>query len=73
MTRITNFDISDTIIDLNYGKKLEEIRRLITQWTKRILIPFGRITIVKSLLVSRLTQLIMALPDPPDDFLTQLN
>ena len=61
------------INELNYKNKLEEIKRLINQWSKRILTPLGKITVAKSLLVSRLTYLFMALPDPPDDFLMELH
>ena len=52
---------------------MEEIKRLINQWSKRILTPLGKITVTKALLVSRLTYLFMALPDPPDDFLIELH
>ena len=58
--------------DLNYPKKLEVIKRLINQWSKRILTPKGKITIVKSLLISKLIYLFMALPDPPDKFMSEL-
>ena len=58
--------------DLNYPKKLEVIKRLINQRSKRILTPIGKITIVKSLLISKLIYLFMALQDPQDKFMSEL-
>ena len=39
----------------------------IAQWSKRNLTVLGRVTVVKSLLMSKLTYLILTLPDPPED------
>ena len=48
----------------NYKPILEEIRRQISQWNKRNITVLGRIIIVKALLLSKLTFLILNLPDP---------
>ena len=52
------------IVDLNYNAKLLEIRNLLLNWSKRLLTPLGRITVIKSLALSKINHLILALPNP---------
>ena len=54
----------------NYNRIILSIRKQISHWSKRVT---GRVTVVKSLLVSKLTYLICTIPDPPKDIVTQLN
>lgn len=63
-------DIS-TISDLNYDGKLSEIRRILNRWRKRQLTPFGKITVIKTLVMSKLTYLFLNIPDPSEEFLQQ--
>lgn len=63
----------DKIIKLNYDKKLVQIKSIIEQWSKRHLTPIGRITLVKSLLISQLNHLFIALPNPKSNALKELN
>ena len=49
------------IVKLNYREKLTDIRKLFLNWSKRILTPLGKITIVKSLALSKIIHLILAL------------
>lgn len=63
----------DKIIKLNYDKKLVKIKSIIEQWSKRQLTPIGRITLVKSLLISQLNHLFIALPNPKSNALKELN
>lgn len=58
---------------INFEGKLHEIRRLLTAWGKRNLTPYGKICIMKSLVASRITHLFLALPDPPKEFLKEVN
>ena len=44
----------------------------ITQWRRRNITPIGRITVIKSLLVSKFVHLFTALPDPSEAELKQL-
>lgn len=39
----------------HYNKQLPKVFSLIEQWRRRILIPIGRITVVKSLIILKLT------------------
>ncbi len=50
---------------LNYNKIMLSLRNLILSCSKRSLGVLGRITVVKSLLLSKLTFLILTIPDPP--------
>ena len=62
----------DTMIQLNYVKKLKQIDRDLKQWSKRILTPFGRITVLKTLIISKLNHLFISLPNPSDDLINNL-
>ena len=63
----------DTIPELNYNEKVKEIRKEIKQWSKRILTPLGRITIIKTLLIAKLNHLFIALPNPGNETILNLN
>lgn len=62
----------DNIVALNYDGKLLEIKRIFNSWSRRNLTPFGKITVIKTLALSKLTYLFLNLPDPDDDFLGAL-
>ena len=59
-------DLSE-MIQLNYGPKIDEIRKLLAVWKKRILTPFGKLVVIKSLAVSKLTHLFLSIPTPSSD------
>ena len=46
---------------------------MLNAWSRRNLTPFGRITVIKSLVISKITHLLMNLPDPEESFLKELN
>ena len=58
---INNFD---AIADQNIEKKIIEIKKLINLWNARYLTPFGKITIIKSSLISKITHVLLSLPSP---------
>ena len=60
------------IVDLNFNNKLQEIEKTFRIWNKRNLTPFGKITVIKTLALSKLTYLFTNLPDPDKDFLKHL-
>ena len=60
------------IVRLNYDSKLEEIKKTLKIWQKRQLTPFGKITIIKTLGISKLTYLFSNIPDPSVGFLKEL-
>ena len=55
------------MIDLNYKTKLDEIKKIIIQWNSRSLTPFGRLTVIKTLLIPKVNHLILALPNPSEE------
>ena len=59
--------------DINYSDKLKEIKNLLLVWKKRQLTPFGKITVLKTLAISKITHLFLTLPDPSDKFMNQLD
>ena len=61
------------MIDLNYTKKIREMKNTLIQWSKRNLTPFGKITVLKTLVVSKINHLLLALPNPPDIVLKEIN
>ena len=63
----------DLIIDINFREKIAQIEQEIKQWSKRILTPLGRITILKTLLVAKLNHIFIALPNPSDEMIKKLN
>ena len=63
----------DEIVALNYKNKLIEIRKIFYNWNKRNLTPFGKVVVIKTLAISKLTYLFINLPDPGEDFLKNLN
>ena len=62
----------DNICELNFREKINEIKRCIKLWTWRSLTLMGKITVVKSLLLSKLIHLFLALPNPSDAILKEI-
>jgi hypothetical protein len=57
---------------LNLTDKLNECKKLFQVWLRRSSTPLGRVAILKSLILSKLTYLWLLLPNPPGDFIKQL-
>jgi hypothetical protein len=64
---------TDDIVNINFDGKLKEIEKLLFFWSKRQLTPFGKIIVLKTLAVSKLTYLFVNLPDPNEVFLKELD
>jgi hypothetical protein len=54
----------EDLIKLNYDEKKVKIKNIIQSWSKRSLTLFGKVTIIKSLIVPQLTYLLSVLPNP---------
>ena len=52
------------ITDKNIRKKFTEITNELNKWSKRDLTPFGRITVLKTLVVSKIVNILISLPSP---------
>jgi len=48
------------------------LKKTLNKWNRRQLTPLGRITVLKSLVLSQLTYLFLNLPDPPTNVLKEL-
>ena len=59
--------------ELNFIPKINQIKKDITQWNMRNLTTLGKITIVKSLLLPKLTHLFFSLPSPTMETIKSLN
>ena len=58
--------------DLNTIEVLNKMENLVAHWSKRKLTLLGRIAVIKSLVLSKLTHLFLALPNPPGDLIKRL-
>ena len=68
-----NFSLNISIIpDLNFDNKLNEIACILKKWQKRQLTPFGKITVIKTLAMSKITFLLSCLPDPTNNFIKEI-
>ena len=61
------------IVLINYENKLKEMEKLLNAWSRRNITPFGKITVIKTLVISKITHLFMNLPDADERFLQDLN
>ena len=66
-----NVDLKKMIKN-NFESKLKSIRNSISYWNRRKT-PIGKITVVKSILISLLTNLFISLPSPSDEYMKSLN
>ena len=60
------------IWDLNYNEIIKIVEGVCKQWSKRKLTLMGRITIIKSLALAKFIHLLLALPNPPDNLLKNI-
>ena len=56
-----------------YGKKIKQTKAQMSLWLKRSLTVLGRISVVKSLLVSTLNYLFLTLPNPTDETMKKID
>ena len=60
------------ITEMNYLPKIEEMKKLCLNWSKRILTPIGKITVIKSLALSKINHLILSLPKPSEKIIKDI-
>ena len=63
----------EDLIKLNYDEKKVKIKNIIQSWSKRSLTLFGKVTIIKSLIVPQLTYLLSVLPNPGENYLKDID
>ena len=60
------------IAELNFTDRLNDIQNSILMWNKRNLTVLGKITVVKTILLSKLTHLLISLPSPNKEYIKAL-
>ena len=65
-------DLKD-ITDINIRKKLTEMQHNLNEWSKRDLTPFGKVTVLKTLIISKIVHLLIALPTPSVKIINEIN
>ena len=64
------FDVDlDKMIGINYMDKIAQIKNSIKMWRRRFLTPLGKITVIKSLSLPKITHLLISLPNPDTEIL----
>ena len=51
----------------------DKTKNSITHWQRRFLTPLGKISVIKSLLLPKITHLLIALPNPDLNILNEIN
>ena len=59
-----NFDNNLTNMQSNFDDKIEKIEKLLSHWSYRYLTPYGKVTIIKSLALSKLSHVALVIPNP---------
>ena len=52
------------ITDINIAPKLIKMQRDINSWSKRDLTPFGKVVVIRTLLISKIVHIFISLPTP---------
>ena len=60
-------------VDLNFELVASEIETIVNRWKNRYLTPLGKVTVIKTLLLPKLTHLFMSIPSPNVDFILKMN
>ena len=61
------------ISDYNILNKLKDIKKIIAIWKTRRLTPYGKVVIIKSLLFSKFTHILLSLPTPGKETFRTIN
>ena len=61
------------ITTLNVEKKINDIKKSIKLWQARKLSPYGKVTVIKSLFLSKITHLLLSLPSPQKTLFGEIN
>ena len=61
------------ITKLNIYRKIGEVKKLISTWQARNLTPYGKVSIITSLLMSKFTHMLLSLPSPTEELFEELN
>ena len=63
----------DKMVSLNYSLALEKVKKTLHLWKWRPLTPIGRITVIKTFVLSKFVHLFTAIPSLSSEFFNELN
>ena len=68
------FDVNDwsNITELNIKRKLQSMKNITKTWKCRALTLYGNVAVIKSLVMSKITHLLLALPCPKQMLIKEL-
>ena len=67
-----NFDNGLTNMSSNFDEKIDAIENMLSNWSYRYLTPFGKVTVVKSLGLSKLSHVALVIPNPKKDMIKRI-
>lgn len=69
-----NFNVDlDKMESENYNAKIEQLENIVKHWEKRMLTPLGKITIIKTFMISVFNHLFLMLPNPSQNIIQHIN
>jgi hypothetical protein len=74
--KILGIDFSldlNCITDINFTKKIKEVKAILKSWQHRKLTLLGKITVIKTLALPKLIHLLTSLPNLPQTKINDLN
>ena len=67
-----NFDNNLIGIESNFTEKLESIEKMLASWLYRYLTPYGKVNIIKTLALSKLSHVALIIPNPTKQMFKQI-
>ena len=68
-----NFSVAlENMVEMNFNIQIPKVKALLKQWSRRILTPIGRVTVIKTLVVPKLNHLFLSLPNPRKEITVEL-
>ena len=67
-----NFDNKLEKMDQNYFEKINDIEKLLNRWLYRHMSPYGKIVVIKSLALSKLSHIALVVPNLAKNHLQKL-
>ena len=67
------FDNALSNMTANFDEKIQVVKKMLSNWSYRYLTPFGKVTVVKSLGLSKLSHLALVVPNPSKEMLKKID
>ena len=69
-----HFDTNlEEMVKQNYDKSFQAMKKMISNWKKRNLTVLGRVVVIKSLVLPKLSYMAQMLPNPDKEYIKQVN